>query len=1205
MTLIMASINFPGTNHALQIGNNYGTAEFHQSKTAEDIDRLWLHDLRCPDSLVVKNRLKETKDKLLLQSFEWVLKDPQYQSWRTGKDVCLLWIKGGAGKGKTMMSIGLIEELSRVQHESTVVTYFFCQNADNELNTRESIIKGWILSLVRQQADLKEILRRRWNTKKNRFNEDVASWRSLWNILLEMLDRCTASKMYMIVDALDECQDGGMVDFLKLIVRNGLDHPAKIKWLVTSRPLDSAERALLAGYDQVQVSLELNSNYVSEAVKAYITYKVDELSRYHGYREPLKREVETELSTKAEGTFLWVSLVCKRLENVRQDKALTTIQSLPPGLYPFYDRILNQLSEGHLDDVYKCIRLLKAMMLVYRPLKVEEVSGVTSMTNKDDAIKALVNRCASFLKMQENNIEFVHQSARDYLATENAQSILSSYERFGHFELVLGCLSHLSEWLKVNLIDLPRPDLARESSEPLKDKERCILLASLDYAATFWVQHLENINRRTIVQSEIIDKGAVGTFLHNKLLEWLECLSLLDRLPRAIAALEALVNITKDDLPTFALVQDATRFLVQHYHTLSHWPLQIHSSAVIFSPESSVVKRENLKRIPVYLRNVPLMEDNWASIIRTLKGHSGGVNAIAFFPDDKQLVSGSFDGTIKIWDTATGDRQKTLKDWVNIVAFSSDGKRIASESHDGTIKLWDTATGGFRKTLAGHLRRVTTVAFSPDGKQIALGGYDGFYDVTIKLWDTATGDLQKTLGGHSDRVTTVAFSPDGKQIASGSDDGAIKLWDTATGGLRKILAGHSKGVNTVAFSPDGKQIASGSHDKVLKLWDGVTGDFQKTLAGHSDIVTTVAFSIDGKQIASGSRDKTIKLWDAATGDFQKTLAGHLDMVTTVAFSIDGKQIASGSHDKTIKIWNTAADDFQKTLPSHSERVTTVAFSPDGKQIASGSYDGTIKLWDAATGGSQKTLPGHFRGVTTVVFSPDGKQIASGSYDGNIKLWDTLTGNFQKTLPGQFRGVTIIAFSPDGKQIASGSYDGTIRLWNTITGDLQRTLKGHSKEVNTVVFSPDGRQIASGSHDERIKIWDIPKSVKTPNLFRLHSSSRFKLRSSNETKTPGPVHDMNRYLATVIGPTTPRRIATDQQDGSQHSLQGLFIRDQWICYGEIPFFRLPSDFQPSSHDMQGDHVAIGFQNGHVLSFHIDRRILQSILGCAPSKIQQAT
>ncbi|CAG8893667.1 unnamed protein product [Penicillium egyptiacum] len=549
----MASTSYSGTNHGLQIGNNHGPVTFHQSNISEDIDRFCLQNLRCPDSLAVKHRLTETKDKLRRQSFEWILQDPQYQSWRNGKEICLLWIKGGAGKGKTMMSIGLIDELSRVQHESTVLSYFFCQNADNELNTLESILKGLVLRLVNQQTELKEALRCRWDTKNDRFNEDMTSWRNLWNMLLEMLDRCTASKIYMIVDGLDECQDDGMADFLKLVVRNGLDHPAKVKWLLTSRPLDSAERALLAGNDQVQVSLELNSNYVSEAVKAYIAYKVDELSRYHKYGQALKREVEIELLTKAESTFLWVSLVCKRLESVHQDQALTAIQDLPPGLYPFYDRILNQLSEGEPDDVYKCIRLLKVMILVYRPLKMEEVSGLTSLTNEYDTIKALVNRCASFLRMQGNNVEFVHKSARDYLAGENGKSTLNAHERFGHFEILLGCLSHLSKRLQVNLIDLPRPDSTRESWKPVKDEKQRVQLSCLDYAATFWVQHLGSIKPSMIVQTGLIEKGLVGKFLHTKMLEWLECMSLLDRLPQAIESLASLMNVTKVSIGRFLI----------------------------------------------------------------------------------------------------------------------------------------------------------------------------------------------------------------------------------------------------------------------------------------------------------------------------------------------------------------------------------------------------------------------------------------------------------------------------------------------------------------------------------------------------------------------------------------------------------------------------------------------------------------------------
>ncbi|CAG8237735.1 unnamed protein product, partial [Penicillium olsonii] len=631
-----------------------------------------------------------------------------------------------------MMSIGLIEVLIQEHNKSAVVTYFFCQNADNELNTLQSIMKGLIHTLVSQRSELKESLRSRWDSKNERFGEDVSSWRALWNILWEMLDRCDCPRVYVIVDALDECQDSGMADFLKLIIRNGLDQPTKIKWLLTSRPLEAAERTFLAGHEQMQVSLELNPAHISQSVQTYISYKVDELNLRNRYGEALMRRLKSELFAKAEGTFLWVSLVCRRLEDICADEALATIQNLPPGLHLFYDRILNQLREGQLDDVSRYMRLLKAMMLVYRPLKLEEVPNVTGQFCGGDTIQFMVNHCASFVRIRENNIEFVHQSARDYLAGENGLAKLDLHGQYEHYHIVLGCLSHLSKQLKVNLLDLPRPDSTNEFAKSLKSERQDVLLSSLDYATTFWVQHLEKVPPRAIAQSRIFEEGPVGLFLQTKLLEWLECFSLLDMFPKAVDSINTLQHMTKHHSSALALMQDTTRFLLRHYHNMARWPLQIYSSALIFSPETSILRTGNMDKIPKYFKSFPRMQTSWASLIQTLEDHSSSVWAVAFSPDGKQIVSGSADGTIKLWDSTTGDLQKTLED---------------------------------------HSNWVHTVAFSPDSKQIASGSFDK----TIKLWDSTTGDLQKTLEGHSDWVQTVAFSPDGKQIASGSLDKTIKL----------------------------------------------------------------------------------------------------------------------------------------------------------------------------------------------------------------------------------------------------------------------------------------------------------------------------------------------------------------------------------------------------------------------------------------------
>ena len=175
---------------------------------------------------------------------------------------------------------------------------------------------------------------------------------------------------------------------------------------------------------------------------------------------------------------------------------------------------------------------------------------------------------------------------------------------------------------------------------------------------------------------------------------------------------------------------------------------------------------------------------------------------------------------------------------VDSVKFSPDGARIASGSWDGTIKLWDASSGRLLRTFEGHKDNVFSVAFSPDGARIASGSYDH----TIKLWDAASGRLLRTLEGHTSAVNSVAFSPDGARMASGSGEKTIKLWDAASGRLLRTLEGHTGYVSSVAFSPDGARMASGSGDKTIKLWDTASGRLLQTLEGHTQPVFSIAFS---------------------------------------------------------------------------------------------------------------------------------------------------------------------------------------------------------------------------------------------------------------------------------------------------------------------------------------------------------------------------
>jgi WD40 repeat protein len=283
-----------------------------------------------------------------------------------------------------------------------------------------------------------------------------------------------------------------------------------------------------------------------------------------------------------------------------------------------------------------------------------------------------------------------------------------------------------------------------------------------------------------------------------------------------------------------------------------------------------------------------------------LMGHGSQINSIAFSPDGKQLVSGSFDKTIKLWNTANGKERLTIKGhsgMVYSVAFSPDGKRLASGSDDKTTVIWDAAAG--TKLFWGKAYRapISTVAFSPDGKRLAVGGWSDY----VELWDLKSHKTLQTFRGRAG-AGSVVFSPDGKRLAAACTDHVLRVWDIAAAHKPLTLKGHAHNVSDVAFSPDGKRLASACLDKTARIWDAATGKELFILKGHSHQVTSVAFSPDGKYLASGSWDNTIKLWDTDTGENFFTLTGHGCGVLSVAFSPDGKRLASGGYGQIIKIW---------------------------------------------------------------------------------------------------------------------------------------------------------------------------------------------------------------------------------------------------------------------------------------------------------------
>lgn len=292
--------------------------------------------------------------------------------------------------------------------------------------------------------------------------------------------------------------------------------------------------------------------------------------------------------------------------------------------------------------------------------------------------------------------------------------------------------------------------------------------------------------------------------------------------------------------------------------------------------------------------------------------------------------------------------------------------KLISGSDDGTIKIWDWDS---TKVLAGSTpfwqgvnRPVCDVILSPNKKLIASLHSNRI----IKIWDANTLELIIEKVHHSDNVDAIAFSLDSKFIAS-CNDNTITIWDVTTFSLSQTLVGHTDRARCIVFSHDGEFIVSGSNDYKIKIWNVKTGNLVRTLDSHNATVRCIAISHDGAYLASGSFDDTINIWNYHTGALIRTLSGHKNSVMAVVFSRNDNYIVSGSADSTVRIWDYKSGKLMNTLEEHNRGVYGLAISPDNNIFVSGSNDNTIKIWDYATMTVVRTLTGHKDCVNSITF----------------------------------------------------------------------------------------------------------------------------------------------------------------------------------------------------------------------------------------------
>ena len=456
--------------------------------------------MQCLQSLFLSNpqddlaAIRSAKGDRVPGTCEWVLTQDQYGTWKVEDGLQLLWLSGGPGIGKTMLSSFLVEELVHLAERSSQITlaYYFCDNKDERRRTATAILRGLLLQLLRQRPMLFKHIQAEFDTSRDNL---FTNFYALWRIFVGIVQDHGVGEVYCLVDALDECEKESRQLLLKSLSKlfgPYQNRKTSVKFIVTSRP-ESDITEILSAIDPAVLRIHVDSGRVNHDLQKFINVKVDELSKTKRYKSGLRDKIRDALTDKAGGTFLYVSLVLHDLQKITISAQVTQkLKELPSDLNKMYDRILS-LVDADCADIAKMV--LRWVAVARRPLTVEELAMAltlgtgtwekSTMPPEDllDEFRDGYKCCEPFVYVDTRNytINLVHQSAKDYLLGKHLQG----KDDLSHYHVDLDEANHFA--LKTCWAYMSLPEF--KNGTELIDRYEDNVLLNIDISDKFRAHH--------------------------------------------------------------------------------------------------------------------------------------------------------------------------------------------------------------------------------------------------------------------------------------------------------------------------------------------------------------------------------------------------------------------------------------------------------------------------------------------------------------------------------------------------------------------------------------------------------------------------------------------------------------------------------------------------------------------------------------------
>ncbi len=492
--------------------------------------------------------------------------------------------------------------------------------------------------------------------------------------------------------------------------------------------------------------------------------------------------------------------------------------------------------------------------------------------------------------------------------------------------------------------------------------------------------------------------------------------------------------------------------------------------------------------------------------LRSFRPHPGVATCLALSPDGALAASGGSDRCLRIWNTESGECERTLQGHVAFVsglAWHPTGPWIVTASADSTARVWNLEQGRSVHVLEGHHGPLRGVALAGGGELVLTAGQDG----VVGVWELAGGSRLRTLRGHRGAVTAVAEHAG--TVASAGEDGTVRLWRLDNGESLRVLRLASP-IQDLAFTTEGRAIVAAHGSRVSRLAvpqpvasrlplalaeSAASGElaerereFQELFgkarrlveAGRMDEAVApirAARAVEGYELAG----EALELWSTVLAYFPKRelravvelrrLARGASPGAACALAPDGSACFAGDEEGVLRRLLTATGDEVFAVPAHDGGLSSLAVSSDGELLASAGRDGAVRVWRAADGRRLFAFEADGGPVRAVVFTASDRAVIAAGDDGSVRLW-RLDETARPELLGEGGdALTALALSADGRRLVGGGWGG-VTVWDVRRRAELRRLDGGEGAVRAVAIGPDCRLMACGGDDGVVRLWEL-------------------------------------------------------------------------------------------------------------------------------------